>query len=114
MPRGGVLIDTPGLRSLGLTGSEDGIASVFPDIELLSESCRFRDCTHDHEPGCAVRDAVDSGALPPERLASYRKLLAEAQAVAARADGRLRAERERSSKTISKAAKEYFKLTGGG
>ena len=99
MPRGGVLIDTPGLRALGLTGSEDGIASVFPDIELLAESCRFRDCTHDHEPGCAVRAAVESGAIPTERLASYHKLLAEAQAVAAKADGHLRAERDRRSKT---------------
>ncbi len=114
MPRGGVLIDTPGLRALGLTGSEDGIASVFADIELLAESCRFRDCTHDHEPGCAVRAAAESGALQPERLASYQKLLAEAQEAAAKADGRLRAERERKSKTISKAAKDYFKLTGGG
>lgn len=114
MPHGGVLIDTPGLRALGLTGSEDGIASVFPDIELLSESCRFRDCTHDHEPGCAVRAAVETGSLPPERLASYHKLLNEAQAAAARTDARLRAQRERKSKMISKAAKEYFKRTGGG
>lgn len=114
MPRGGVLIDTPGLRSLGLTGSEDGIASVFADIELIAESCRFRDCTHDHEPGCAVRAAAESGALQPERLASYRKLLAEAQEAAAKADGRLRAERDRKAKTISKAVKDYHKLTGGG
>ena len=114
MPRGGVLIDTPGLRALGLTGSEDGIASVFADIELLSASCRFRDCTHDHEPGCAVRAAAESGALQPERLASFQKLLAEAQEAAAKADGRLRAQRERKSKMISKAAKDYFKRTGDG
>jgi len=75
MPRGGVLIDTPGLRALGLTGSEDGIASVFADIELLAESCRFRDCTHVHEPGCAVRRAVADGAVPRSRYVSYRKLL---------------------------------------
>jgi ribosome biogenesis GTPase len=112
MPQGGVLIDTPGLRALGLTGSEEGIASVFPDIEEAAGSCRFRDCTHDHEPGCAVRAAVESGALTPERLASYHKLLAEAQEVAARADGRLAAERDRKSKMISRAAKDYFKLTG--
>ncbi len=113
MPHGGVLIDTPGLRSLGLTGSAEGIASVFADIELLAGSCRFRDCTHDHEPGCAVRAAAESGSLPPERLASYLKLRAEAHEAAARADGRLRAERERKAKTISKAAKGYHKLTGG-
>jgi ribosome biogenesis GTPase len=113
MPRGGVLIDTPGLRSLGLTGSEEGIASVFADIELLAESCRFRDCTHDHEPGCAVRAAAESGELQPERLASYQKLLAEAQEAAARASGRLQAERNRKAKTLSKAVKDYYKLTGG-
>ena len=112
MPQGGLLIDTPGLRALGLTGSEEGIASVFPDIEEAAGGCRFSDCTHDHEPGCAVRAAVEAGSLEPERLASYHKLLAEAQEAAARADGRLRAERERKSKTISKAAKNYFKLTG--
>jgi ribosome biogenesis GTPase len=114
LPQGGVLIDTPGLRSLGLTGSEDGIASVFADVELLAESCRFRDCTHDHEPGCAVRAAVESGSLEPERVASYQKLLAEAQEAAARASGRLQAERDQKTKAISKAAKGYFKLTDGG
>ena len=112
MPRGGVLIDTPGLRALGLTGSEEGIASVFPDIERLAGSCRFRDCAHHGEPSCAVQAAVESGVLPPERLASYHKLVSEAQAVAAKTDARLRAERDRQSKTISKAARDYFKLTG--
>jgi ribosome biogenesis GTPase len=112
MPQGGLLIDTPGLRALGLTGSEEGIASVFPDVEEAAASCRFRDCTHDHEPGCAVRAAVEAGTLPPERLASYQKLQREAQEAAAKTDGRLRTERERKSKTISKAAKDYFKLTG--
>jgi ribosome biogenesis GTPase len=84
MPGGGVLIDTPGLRAFGLTGSEEGIASVFPEIEEASLSCRFRDCTHNDEPGCAVRAAVESGTLPPDRLASYHKLMREAQSVAAR------------------------------
>ena len=90
MPGGGVLIDTPGLRAFGLTGSEEGIASVFSEIELASRSCRFRDCTHHDEPGCAVRAAVESGALLPERLASYHKLMGEAQLAAAKADERLR------------------------
>ena len=112
MPAGGVLIDTPGLRAFGLTGSEEGIASVFPEIELASQSCRFRDCTHKDEPGCAVRAAVEAGTLPAERVASYHKLMAEAQVFAAKTDVRLRAERERKRKTISKAAKNYYKLTG--
>jgi ribosome biogenesis GTPase len=112
MPGGGVLIDTPGLRALGLTGSEEGISSVFPDIEILSSSCRFRDCTHGDEPGCAVREAVDSGALKPERLESFHKLVREAQVVAAKTDVRLRIEEKQRSKIIPKAAKEYFKREG--
>ena len=59
MPGGGVLIDTPGLRAFGLTGSEEGIASVFPEIAALGGGCRFSDCTHKGEPGCAVQAAVD-------------------------------------------------------
>ncbi|HEX9093682.1 MAG TPA: ribosome small subunit-dependent GTPase A [Coriobacteriia bacterium] len=112
MPGGGLLIDTPGLRAFGLTGSEEGIASAFPDVEEASVSCRFRDCTHTDEPGCAVHAAVESGAMSPERLASYHKLIVEAQAAAARADVRLRSEVERKAKLISKSAKEYFKHTG--
>ena len=90
MPGGGLLIDTPGLRAFGLTGSEEGIASVFPEIARFALSCRFRDCTHYDEPGCAVRAAVESGALPPERLASYLKLMGEAQSAAAKTETRLR------------------------
>ncbi len=112
MPGGGVLIDTPGLRAFGLTGSEEGISSAFSEIDLLSGSCRFRDCTHRDEPGCAVRAAVESGALPADRLASYQKLMGEAQFAAAKTDARLRAARERKWKTISKAAKNYNKQTG--
>ena len=114
MPGGGVLIDTPGLRAFGLTGSEEGITSVFSEIDEASGSCRFRDCTHNDEPGCAVRAAVESGRLPPERLASYHKLMSEAQFAAAKTDARLRAERERKWKIIHKAAKDYHKLTGRG
>ena len=112
MPGGGVLIDTPGLRALGLTGSEEGIASVFPDVEGLAGSCRFRDCTHNDEPGCAVRAAVESGELPPERLASYHKLLREAQLVAAKSDARLRAAESRKAKIMGRAIKDYHKRTG--
>ena len=112
MPNGGVLIDTPGIRALGLTGSELGIASVFSDIEEASKSCRFRDCTHSDEPGCAVQAAVNSGALPPERLASYQKLLREVQDIAAKADVNLRASENRKGKVIGRATKNYYKRSG--
>jgi ribosome biogenesis GTPase len=114
MPDGGLLIDTPGLRALGLSGSEDGIASAFSEIDEASRSCRFRDCSHVDEPGCAVKAAVESGSLAPERLASYHKLMREAQVAAAKTDVRLRIEEERKAKGISKASKEFFKHGGRG
>ena len=77
IPGGGVLIDTPGLRSVGLTGAEGGVALAFPDVEEISEDCKFRDCRHSGEPGCAVRAAVEDGRLDPERVASYVKLQGE-------------------------------------
>ena len=114
MPGGGVLIDTPGLRAFGLTGSEEGIASVFPEIEQASRSCRFRDCTHNDEPGCAVQAAVESGMLPPERLASYHKLMREAQTAAAKVDVRLRGEKDGRSKLLRETGKDSRKWNGRG
>ncbi|MGI8810675.1 MAG: ribosome small subunit-dependent GTPase A [Acidimicrobiales bacterium] len=77
IPGGGVLIDTPGLRSVGLTGAEGGVALAFPDVEEIGEGCRFRDCRHSGEPGCAVVAAVDDGRLDRHRVASYLKLQGE-------------------------------------
>ena len=77
VPGGGVLIDTPGLRSVGLTGAEGGVALTFPDVEKAAEGCRFRDCRHAGEPGCAVAAAVADGRLDRDRVASYTKLAAE-------------------------------------
>ena len=77
VPGGGVLIDTPGLRSVGLTGAEGGVALAFPDIDEMGRGCRFRDCRHTGEPGCAVIAAVADGRLDGDRVASYRKLQAE-------------------------------------
>lgn len=77
IPAGGVLIDTPGLRSVGLSGAEGGVALTFPDIEEFGAACRFRDCRHGAEPGCAVAGAVAEGRLDAERVASYRKVQGE-------------------------------------
>jgi ribosome biogenesis GTPase len=112
MPGGGLLIDTPGLRALGLTGSEAGISTTFAEIEKAAQRCRFRDCSHTGEPGCAVVAAVESGAIKADRLASYHKLLREAEVAAMKTNPRLRAEEVRKWKTIHKAAKDYYKLTG--
>ncbi len=74
---GGWLIDTPGMRELQLTGAEDGIAQLFGDFEEIAQACRFRDCAHDTEPGCAIRAAVAAGTLAQDRLERWQKLRRE-------------------------------------
>jgi ribosome biogenesis GTPase len=74
---GGWIIDTPGMRTLHVSDVAEGIDLVFSEITELAPLCRFRDCTHDHEPGCAVQAAVDAGTLPAERLTRWRTLLEE-------------------------------------
>ncbi len=98
LPTGGVLIDTPGLRGVGLWDAGSGVGQVFAEIEELAVRCRFQDCAHDREPGCAVLAAVDAGDLPVRRLESYRKLLRENQRIVAKTDARLRAEIRREWK----------------
>lgn len=98
LPGGGVLIDTPGLRGVGLWDAEAGVGQVFSEIEALAERCRFHDCAHDSEPGCAVRSAIDAGELPERRMESYRKLMRENQRIVAKTDARLRAEIKRDWK----------------
>ncbi|MFE7583481.1 ribosome small subunit-dependent GTPase A [Streptomyces gardneri] len=92
LPGGGVLIDTPGLRGVGLWDAETGVGQVFSEIEELSAECRFHDCAHESEPGCAVAAAIEDGSLPVRRLESYRKLLRENQRIVAKTDARVRSE----------------------
>jgi ribosome biogenesis GTPase len=91
---GGLLLDTPGMRELQLV-DEDGLDSVFDDISTLSARCRFRDCRHNTEPGCAVMEAVKSGDLSADRLEHYRKLEREAQSYERRHDEKPRRQSER-------------------
>ena len=77
LPKGGILIDNPGLREIQLWSSEEGIIKTFQDIDELSRQCRFKDCIHDSEPGCAIKQAVESRQLSQERLDNYKKLLRE-------------------------------------
>ncbi|PAU39985.1 ribosome small subunit-dependent GTPase A [Vibrio coralliilyticus] len=79
LPSGGVLIDTPGMRELQLFDCADGVAETFSDIEVLAEKCRFSDCQHDREPGCAVINAIETGQLEQRRLNNYLKLMREQQ-----------------------------------
>jgi len=100
LPGGGCLIDTPGLKGVGLWLGDDGLDRAFADIEELVPLCRFADCRHETEPGCAVLAAIDAGTLPARRLESWRKLQREAVWMASRTDARLRAEQSRKWRAI--------------
>jgi ribosome biogenesis GTPase / thiamine phosphate phosphatase len=92
LPGGGLVLDTPGLRELQLWESADGLSETFGDVEALAAECRFSDCAHGTEPGCAVQAALESGALPFGRWASYKKLQRELAHLERRLDKRLQAE----------------------
>lgn len=104
LPDGGVIIDTPGLRGIGLQESGEGLAAAFPDVTTLAEQCRFKDCAHATEPGCAVQAALEDGSLPVRRYESYLKLQREAAFMARRTDMRLRAE---AKKAWARQSKDY-------
>ena len=99
LPGGALAIDTPGLRELQFWDGDIGAA--FEDIEALAAECRFNDCAHVTEPGCAVQAAVDNGMLALDRLRSWRKLQRELEAIAARTDHRLRAARKKRWKELA-------------
>jgi ribosome biogenesis GTPase / thiamine phosphate phosphatase len=103
VPGGGVLLDTPGLRSLGIWDTGEGLAKTFADVEELAEDCRFRDCAHESEPGCAVRAAVDEGELDVDRLQRYLALQRESDALDARRDAAARRERDRGIRIATRA-----------
>ena len=92
---GGLLVDTPGLRTVGVLEDATALAASFSEVEGLATACRFRDCQHEREPGCAVRAGLAEGALSDDRLASYRKLERERRWVELRADERSRREADR-------------------
>ncbi len=98
VPGGGALIDTPGLRELGMWVDDEGIEAAFADITDLEEDCRFNDCAHGSEPGCAVLAAIAAGELSADRLDSYRKLLSEAAFAAQKNDHRLAREAQKGGK----------------
>ena len=105
---GGLIIDTPGMRELALWDT-DTVADTFGDIALLAEGCRFRDCRHETEPGCAVKTAADSGVLDPERLESYRKLRREQEAVERLRDERALIDSKRQAKVQGRVYRAIYK-----
>ena len=100
LPGGGVLVDTPGLRAVSLWDADDGMSLAFADVEELATQCRFNDCSHGPEPGCAIQAAIANGELDVDRYEHYRRLDAELDA----------AERRRRGRILSKAAKAMRKL----
>jgi ribosome biogenesis GTPase len=104
LPSGALVIDTPGLRELQFW--EGDLSAAFEDIEALARECRFRDCAHVREPGCAVLGAVDDGRLELDRLRSWRKFQRELESIAARTDRRLRIARKRRWKQRAQIARQ--------
>jgi ribosome biogenesis GTPase len=112
LPEGGMIIDTPGLREAQLWVGEDGLGNLFEDIEEIALQCRFTDCQHRSEPGCAIKAAIARGELDIARLESYHKLQRELRSVAARSDARIRIEERRKWKQIAMSNKVRTKLLG--
>ena len=107
LPQGGCLIDTPGMRELKLSGDEDLAEGGFEDVEALAQGCRFSDCGHSNEPGCAVRAAIESGELTEARFAHYCKLRDERDAAAMTLAER-RAEDRVANKSLNKRLKDKY------
>ena len=110
LPSGGCLIDTPGVRELGLWLDPDSVESSFPEIEEAAERCRFRDCRHEAEPGCAVMTDVEEGVLDPKRLASYHRLLREAEHLDQRLDASKRHEARARERSFGKMTREAIRF----
>lgn len=113
LPGGGFVIDTPGIRSLELLADEASLERVFADIADLAAGCRFSDCRHGSEPGCAVRAAAEDGRLAPERLDSLRKLAREARRTALLTDQRAAAEQRRRGRLFERAARAHYRVKYG-
>ena len=109
LPNGGILIATPGMRELGLWHAASSLDATFQEIAELSENCKFSDCTHTHEPGCAVQGAVAQGTLDAGRYQSYIKLRHEAQWMEKRTTVAGRLERKRKEKILGRAQKQVLK-----
>lgn len=113
LPESGVLIDTPGMRELQLWDSGETMGGTFGDIEALADRCRFRDCRHRQEPGCAVRAAIGVGEVPAGRLESYHKLQDEQAHQARQMDQRAQIDEKRRSKTAAKALQKRLNEKDG-
>jgi ribosome biogenesis GTPase len=112
-PSGALLIDSPGMRSVGMWDIDEGMAEAFADVEAFASQCRFSDCAHGTEPGCAVQAAIAAGTLPAARLASQQKLEREWAAVARRVDPTARAASAKRWKQIHKSVRNHMRIKYG-
>lgn len=106
LPSGALLVDTPGLREIQLWDADDGIQEAFADVDELAADCRFNDCAHLREPGCAVQAAIDERRLPRERLQSYRQLQRELKRLAMKQDARLRSEARKQRAAFARSLRK--------
>lgn len=109
LPVGAMVIDTPGLRELQLWDAGDGVAHAFSDLDALARQCRFRNCTHTGEPGCAVAEAIQGGQLEPERLDNQRKLLREQAFLERKQDKGVEAENKTRMKILHRAVRKMYR-----
>jgi ribosome biogenesis GTPase len=109
LPDGGLVMDTPGMRTLSLWEADTGMEAMFGDIEILTGQCRFSDCRHVNEPGCAVREALETGKLEMKRWESWLKLQREFKHLEAKKEGKLRLQEKQFGRQISKFQKEFYK-----
>jgi len=109
LPNGGIVIDTPGMREMQVWGDDEGLKQVFDDINELASLCRFKNCSHENEPGCAVLAAVENGTLDSSRLESFYKLKKEFSYIADRQSMKPGAVEKARGKPISKLIKNYYK-----
>jgi ribosome biogenesis GTPase len=112
LPGGALVIDTPGMRELQLWVADEGLEEAFEDVTSLFGQCRFSDCSHDSEPGCAVKGALEDGALAPERWESYLKLQAELAHLERRLDKRAASEERRRWKALSRFSRDAARAKG--
>lgn len=109
LPGGALVVDTPGMRELQLWDAGEGLQDAFADVEELASACRFADCGHSGEPGCAVAEAVERGELDPARAAGYQKLLREQEFQDRKLDARSRSEENRRVRSVTKGMRDHPK-----
>jgi len=112
LPGGGLVLDTPGMRELQLWDSADGVSETFSDVEDLAAQCRFTDCAHKTEPGCAVQAAIADGTLPFARWDSYKKLQRELAHLERRLDKRLQSEERKRWAKVGAAGRARMRAKG--